>query len=69
MYLADRSNLATLYNSEMLMLDGTFAYCPREFYRVDYEINGDIRTTSGQTYTMHAVFSNLPNRQSSFLCG
>jgi hypothetical protein len=69
MYLADRTNLESLRSADVLMFDGTFDYCPSEFYRVDYEIDGDARTTSGQTYTMHAVYSGLPERQSSFLCG
>lgn len=69
MFLADRTNLETIRSADFLMFDGTFAYCPREFYNIDYEINGETKTTSGQTYTMHAVFSDLPERQTNLLCG
>jgi hypothetical protein len=51
------------------MFDGTFEYCPKEFYDASFEVNGETYTTSGQTYTMHAVYSNLPGQQSSFVCG
>lgn len=69
MYIADGTNLEALYSADVLMFDGTFDYCPKEFYRVDYEIDDEIRTTSGQVYTMHAVYTSLPERQSNFLCG
>lgn len=73
MFLADRTNLEAIRAAPILMFDGTFAYCPREFYRTDYTITtnvGDeVRTTSGQVYTMHAVFTNLPNFQTSVLSG
>jgi hypothetical protein len=69
MFLSDHINLQSIFIVELLMFDGTFAYYPHEFYQVDYEVDEESRTTSGQTYTMHAVFSDLPERQSNFLCG
>jgi hypothetical protein len=69
MFLADRTNLESIHTAEFLIFDGTFAYCPREFYQVAYEVDGEVRTTSGQTYTMHSVFSDLPERRSNLLCG
>jgi hypothetical protein len=52
--LADRTNLQSIIHAPILMFDGTFGYRPAEF---------------AQTYTMHAVFPDLPDNQSSFLCG
>lgn len=69
MYFADRTNLESMHSASILMFDGTFDYCPQEYYNIDYEVDNGIKTTHGQTYTMHAVFSNLPERQTSFLCG
>jgi hypothetical protein len=74
MFLSDRTNLQAIHSAPMLMFDGTFAYCPKEFYRRDYmfvnsEGDEEVRTTHGQVYTMHCVFNSLPKRQSSFLCG
>lgn len=54
MFLADRVNLQAIHDAPVLVMDGTFDYRPQHF---------------DQTYTLHAVFSNLPNRQSSFLAG
>jgi len=70
MFLADRTNIQAIHDASVLMFDGTFEYCPKEFYREHYEsINAGIKRTSGQVYTMHAVYSDLPERQSSFLSG
>lgn len=70
MFLADRINLQAIHSAETLMFDGTFAYCPTEFYREHYQDEqGEIKTMHGQVYTMHAVYSDLPARQSSFLSG
>lgn len=73
MFLADRTNLEAIHAAPVLMMDGTFAYCPQEFYKQEYTVatsTGDeIRTTSGQVYTIHSTFSDLPTRQSNFLSG
>jgi len=68
-YFADRTNLDSMRLAPVIVFDGTFAENPREIYHIDYEIDGETRTTAGQTYTMHAVFSDLPTRKTSFLCG
>jgi hypothetical protein len=70
MLLADVTNLEAIYSADILMLDGTFDYCPEEFYRRDYEdAKGEIKTTCGQVYTIHATYAGLPERQSNFLSG
>lgn len=74
MFMADRTNLEAIHAAPFLMFDGTFAYCPKEFYKQDYMLNNEqgneeTRTTSGQVYTMHSAFFQLPDRQSSFLSG
>lgn len=69
MFLADRTNLESIRDAQFLMFDGTFKYCPEEFYRKYYEVNGQQMQMSGQVYTMHSVYSNLPTQQSSFLSG
>jgi hypothetical protein len=56
-FLADHTNIASIYYAPVLVFDGTFKYHPREF------------GANGQTYTMHAVYPDLPDRQSTFLCG
>lgn len=53
-FLADRTNLRAIYEAKTLVIDGTFNFRPNGF---------------AQTYTIHAVFSEMPNRQSSFLSG
>lgn len=50
--LSDRVNLQSVFNASVLVMDGTFDYRPNGF---------------AQTYTIHSVFSDLPQRQSSFL--
>lgn len=69
MYFADRVNLKSLHEASVVMFDGTFKYTPREFYRTEYEVDGEVNRTSGQVYTMHAVYSDLPDKQTNFLCG
>jgi len=70
MFLADRTNLQAIHDASTLMFDGTFAYCPTEFYREHYETaGGEVKTMHGQVYTMHSIYSDLPNFQSSFLSG
>jgi len=70
MFLADRTNLQAIHDSPVLMLDGTFTYCPKEFYREEYQTaNKEVKTMHGQVYTMHAVYSSLPTHQSSFVSG
>jgi len=54
--LADKTNLLSIYHAPILVCDGTYAFRPQGF-------------DNGQTYTIHAVFPNLPDKQSSFLCG
>jgi hypothetical protein len=69
MFLADRTNLKAIHDAPTLMFDGTFAYCPVEFYREHYEEDDQVKTMHGQVYAMHAVYSDLPTHQSSFLSG
>lgn len=69
MYLADQINLESLHAAPILMADGTFAYNPKETYRVEYKVGDETMRTSGQTYTLHAVYPDLPDRQGSYLCG
>jgi hypothetical protein len=52
--LADKANLKSIHEAPVLIMDGTFDYRP---------------TGSAQTYTIHSVFPELPDRQSSFLSG
>jgi hypothetical protein len=54
--LADRTNLESIYYAPILVCDGTFNFRPRGFDK-------------GQTYTIHAVYPVLPERQGAFLCG
>lgn len=54
MILSDRVNLQAFREAKIIAMDGTFDYSPNGFY---------------QTYTMHAVFSDSPDKESSFLCG
>jgi hypothetical protein len=69
MILFDDFNLEALRSAPVIMCDGTFEYCPHEFYDATFEFNGEKFAMSGQTYTVHAVFSDLPDFQSSFLSG
>jgi len=70
MLLADRTNLQAIHDSTILMFDGTFNYCPEEFYRQEYQTaNGDMKKMHGQVYTMHAVYLDPPAHQSSFVSG
>jgi len=70
MFLADRINLQAIHDSTTLCFDGTFAYCPFEFYRQHYQTaTGEIKTMHGQVYTMNVVYSEMPNYHSSFLSG
>jgi hypothetical protein len=52
--LCDRENLKALQKATIWIMDGTYKYCPQGFK---------------QTYTIHAVFTELPDRLSSFLAG
>lgn len=54
--LSDHTNLQSIYHAPILMCDGTFAYRPQGFDR-------------GQNYTIHAVYPDLPNKQSNYLSG
>lgn len=69
MVLFDEINLETLRNAPVIICDATFEYCPSECYDATFEVDGEKFSMSGQTYTIHAVYSDLPNFQTSFLCG
>jgi len=52
--LSDRVNLKALHGAPVLIADGTFAFCPSSF---------------SQLYVIHAVYADLPDRQSNFVVG